>query len=392
MIGSSLSRAIFTKGVNSRGADVIAERRWVAPATGEVGEASIQLPRDSPAASSMYVARGATVSILSEGGCGEWFGIIVDVDESDAGMLQLTAYQPGKLLGSRMVERLAALVNVSAGMGATVVLNESLSGVRGLSVLHGPFEGGVMPSRTFEPAGIAWDGLTSLMDATDGEVHITAGGEVTWCGPLAYATRYDTLLIDGGNLQNVTYQTSIQNRVSEVSSGGGSDAFTARSGDAAHDGWPGQTTIDGGAAAAQRELEARSQPSITISGGVGPDHWGIRERWFLSTLITRAEFEGRIHCCRVLARSLADGDELMNLELQVIQPVPATTITGGAGARQRPAQRATSDGQAGSFAQQFAGLKRLMWEMNFARQHGVSWDDFQRIHNGAGQFTPPSFP
>jgi hypothetical protein len=226
---------------------------------------------------------------------------------------------------------------------------------------NAPFEGGVLSEREFDPNGDAWGGLTALMDASDGELHIATGGEIEWCGPLANASRYDVLLVEGSGFQDVTYTTSIQNRVSEVTSGEGPSEFTARSGDAALDGWPAQATVDGNAATAQRELEARSQSSITISGGVTSGHWSIRERDFVQVLIPRAGFGGRMHRCRVLARSLADGDHLMRLELQVMQPVAPTTITSaGAGARQRPPMRAASDLSAGSFAQLFALIKRKL--------------------------------
>lgn len=362
-MSTDLSRVWFQNGVNAMAADAMCERRWVALVSGEAGEATIRLPRNSDAASSLFIdpEGGSVVRILSNGGCGEWQGVVVDVDDSDANLLIITAYQSGKLLGRRIVNRPGTLVNVSAGYSATVVLTESLSGIRGLSIVNDPFEGGVLSEREFDPNGDAWGGLTALMDASDGEVHITAGGDVNWCGPLAYAGRYDPLLVEGGNLQDVAYTSSIQNRVSEVTAGEGPQQFTARSGDAARDGWPAQGTVDGTAATAQRELEARSQASITISGGVTSEHWSIRERDFVQVLVPRAGFGGRMHRCRVLSRSLTDGDHLMRLELQVIQPVAPTTITGsGAGARQRPPQRASDDLSSGSFAQLFALIRRKL--------------------------------
>lgn len=359
-MGTSLTRVLFTRGTNSVVVDAPADRRWVLTAAGESGEASIRLPRDSAAASTTYInpAGGSRVTILSEGGCGEWQGIVLDVDDSDPHTLTLTAYQPAKLLGQRGVQRGGVIRNVSAGYNATIVLREALTGVRGLSIPYAPFEGGVLGERDFDPNGDAWGGLMALMDASDGEVHITTAGEINWCGPLAYANRYDTLLIDGGNLQDVSYQTNMQNRVSEVTSGDGMGAYTARRGDPAMDGWPAQAMTDGNAQTAQRELEARSEPSIMIAGGVTSDHWSIRERDFVNVLIPRAQFGGRLHRCRVLARSLADGDHLMRLELQVMQQIAPTTIAGvGAGARQKPPQRATSDGRAGSFAQTWAQMR-----------------------------------
>ena len=361
---TSLTRIQFTRGTNSIVVDAPAERRWSAPITGEAGEAVIRLPRDSAANSMTYINGngGSQVRIISEGGCGVWLGTILDIDDSDPNELILTAFQPAKLLGHRQVEYAGTLTNVSAGYAAMTVLRGAGVGgsARGLTMTYGTSEGGVLSERSFDPNGDAWGGLTALMDASDGELHITATGDCRWIGPLAGGNRYDVLLVEGGNFQDVTYSTSAESRLSAVTSGDGPDRYTARRGDAAREGWPAQITIDGSAQAAQRELEARSQAAVTISGGVTSDHWSIRERDYVSVLVPRAGGTGRIHRCRVLARSLADGDHLMRLELQVIRPVVATEVSGGAGARQRPAQRASADGSSGSFAQVWRLLLRTL--------------------------------
>ncbi len=394
-MGTSLTRCQFTRGAKSITVDAPAERRWVAPITGEAGEATIRLPRNSPAASTDYIAPdgGSLVWILSEGDCGIWGGIIVDVDDSDPNTLLLTAYQPAKLLGRRYVDRSEYMMDVSAGLAASVLLRESLTGVRGLTMGATTFEGGVIDG-DFRLRGDAWSGLTTLMDNSDGELHISATGEIHWCGSLAFADRYDTLLIAGSNLRDVSYTTSIQERASEVYSGEGRDAWVSRAAGAALDGWPAQVTVSGGPQAAQRELEARSRAAITISGGVTSDHWDIRERDFVNVMVPEAGFGGRTHRCRVLARSLADGDELMQLELQVIQPRAAVSLS-GAGGRQRPAQRASEEGLSGSFAQVFGMLTRMAGEMaykaKFEARYGVTYDEFARMQERRGTW-PSNIP
>ena len=373
-IGTSLTRILFTYGTNSIGVDAPAERRWVLAASGEAGEATIRLPRDSAAASTTYLNPdgGSLVRILSEGGCGEWFGIVADIDDSDPNLLGITAYQPGKLLGIRQLDA-GPIRNTTAGYMATTILREALVGVRGLSLPNAPFEGGTLGEREFDPSGDAWSGLAALMDASGAEIDVTAAGEINWIGPLANATRYDTLLVAGGNLQEASYRTVGAGRLAEVTAGAGPDAFTARRGDAAADGWPGQATIDGTAQSAQRELEARADAAILIGGGVTSEHWSIRERDFVNVLIPWAQFGGRLHRCRVLARSLADGEALMRLELQVMRPIAPTTISAvGAGARQPPPQRPSTRAKratyAGSFAQIFAQIKR-----NFLGRDETRW-------------------
>lgn len=358
---SSLSRVQLTRGARSVTVDAPSSRRWVAAITGEAGEATVTLPRGSMANDSAYIDYdgGSLVRIISEGGCGAWSGIVTGIDDSDPHVLALTAHQPAILLGKRVISGQSPLVNVTAGMCATRVLQAALDGVRGLSLVHTPFEGGVLSGSTFDLNGNAWSMLTALMDASDGELHITEGGEVRWIGALAGGSRYDPLLVAGGNFQEVQYRTTITDRVSEVMRGEGADQYTARSGDAARSGWPGQLSIDGTAQAAQQELEARSASTVVIAGGVTSAHWSIRERDTVAVLVPNAGGGGRTHRCRVLGRSLADGEHLMKLELQVVRAVaPTTVVSAGAGGRMRPAQRASADALSGSLAQRFGVLFR----------------------------------
>ena len=106
--GTSLTRVQFTHAGRSIIADAPADRRWVAAVTGEAGQATIRLPRNSVAASTLYIdpEGGSAVRILSEGGCGEWGGTVVDLDDSDPHTLVITAVQPAKLLGRREIHRM----------------------------------------------------------------------------------------------------------------------------------------------------------------------------------------------------------------------------------------------------------------------------------------------
>jgi len=325
------------------------------------------LPRSSPAATATYIDPdgGSIVSIASQGGCGTWRGVILPIDY-DGVTIQLTALQMGAILGRRILTRSAVVANVTAGYVVSVILREALAGVGGLGVTHGPFEGGDHVASYSLDGQDAWGALSEMMDQSDGEIHINADtGEIIWVGSLAASPRYDPLLIAGGNLRDVSYQTDATNRLAEVVATFGDERYTARRGETAAGGWPTQARVSsetGGAgmiAAATAELEQRTLPAVSISGSVTSAHWAIRERQYVRVIVPWARFTGATHVCRVLARSISDDSPLMPLELQVIPEVAATTVVPGAGARVRPPQRTGPDRlHSGSFAQQFRRLQR----------------------------------
>jgi hypothetical protein len=84
----------------------------------------------------------------------------------------------------------------------------------------------------------------------------------------------------------------------------------------------------------------------------------------------------------------------MDLELQVIQPVAAVSIS-GAGGRARPAQRASSLSGGGSFVQVWGLLKQVVIETSYKAQfeakYGRTYDQFSRLWQRRGVW-PSNIP
>lgn len=347
-----MARVRFQRGTSVIVVDAPAERTWRLPSAGTAGMARILLSRRCAAASSTYINPdgGSPVTIIGEGGSGDWDGVITNLAYTESG-IEVVAYQPWVILNRRISQRQGEIVNVTPGFIATLALRDALAGVGGLQIDGDPYECGA-PNISFAFSGQdAWSIISSLMQLSDGELHIDATtGDAAWCGPLAYASRYDTLLVAGGNLRGATYRADVQNRVSEVTAVAGTARYTVRRGDTAADGWAAQTSVTAEsslmlAQTANAEIDRRSSGANVIEGGVGSDLWDIRERMFVRVIDPRAGFTGRTHTCRVLARTLTDGADVMGLTLQVIEPVVGTPVTTGAGARLRAVGQApVSDG------------------------------------------------
>jgi hypothetical protein len=230
-----------------------------------------------------------------------------------------------------------------------------LPALRGLSMGAEWFIGStIIPEYTFD-GQTCMDVLSDMMAASGDELHITASGVVWWAAPFAFASSHQTMLIDGGNFHTGSRRVRNSGRLSEVTAINGDTYYTARDGTAAADGWPGSTsfTTDAtGAAlvvAARTELQQRVDPTVEISGSVGPELWGIRERDYVTVHLPWAGFSGRTYCCRVLGRRLSGSE--MELVLQVIPNVTGSVLVAGAGGRVRPGMRVSRDGRAGSFVQ-----------------------------------------
>lgn len=346
----------FTNGANTIAVDAPAEREWAAVVTGRAGTATITLPRSSPAARSTYIdpEAGSTVRIAGQGGCGDWFGPVTGLAFED-GVIRVTAMQPWQVLGKRLVERPLALVNVTPGYVATVAVREALGGLPWFNATL-PFDGGPL-TLDYEFSGQdVWSVFSDLMARGGGELHIDpVDGRMAWCGPLAYATQHEGLLIAGTDLQGWGYEESTAERVSQVTATLDRLRYTANAG--RPDGWGRQATITAGrrselVQAATTELARLSAPTIVVRGAVTAAWWGVRERDYLRALLPGAGFTGRTHTVRVLSRALADGASLMTVELLVIDT--AVALAQGIAARQEPPSR---------------------------RSFAAAWQDVQRVVN-----------
>lgn len=362
-----MAAVTFRRNTSTRYADAWCERTWALPATGSIGTARVRLPYSAAAASSTYInpEGGSWLEIADEGGCGRWVGIIRSVSFG-ATEIELEAAQPWVILGDRVLRWEGAYQHAApAGYYAARVLREALSGVPwfwtrylGAAEAMGPI------IRNFQITGQdVWSALLELMEQSDSELMIDAEtGEVNWGGALSGDLRQMANLIADGNFREWSYSADSSERISEVIVKRGTERNSAYSGATALV-YPGQVmvTADDGyklATVASTELLYRQQAQITITGSVGTELYGLRERDFLRVVIPAAGFTGKEHPCRLLWRRLADDSALMELGLQVINESIGVRVP----PPMRGGSRSTSGAKGrGSFAQRMRSTQRLAW-------------------------------
>lgn len=320
--------------------DLPCDRSWAEPPTGNIGSCTFYVPKTSPAYSNVFIrGQGLSQVTVHDDGAGPWNGFITGL-EYDAFGVKVTAQQPWVILGSRLVRAAETYTSVLPGYLAYQALSDALPGVRGLSVSASSFDanGGPIVAGYQLNRQTCWQVLTDMMDASDQELSINEStGAVTWGGMFANASAYATPLIAGGSLLDMQYSVNPLARLAEVTTTSGDSELTVTRGDVARDGWPAQTALAADslgslALDAYALLDSAAEPAITISGTVGPEHFAIRGRMFV-TVFARVEFTTKRLACRVLARSKGASDTRMGLTLQVI---PETVVQ-----RLAPATRST---------------------------------------------------
>ena len=304
--------------------DLPCDRSWAEPITGNVGSCSFYVPKSSPAYSNAYLrGQGLSSVIVQDDGAGPWNGFVTAL-EYDRDGVTVTAQQPWVVLSSRLVRSGEAYTSVLPGYLAYQALIDALPGVRGLTLDASTFDASGGPVVAGYPLNhqTCWQVLTDMMDAGDQELSVDEStGVVSWGGMFANASAYATPLIAGGSLLDVKYSVNPLARLAEVTATSDTSELTVTRGDVARDGWPAQAVVssDVGSLAldAYALLDSAAEPAITISGTVGPEHFGIRGRMFV-TVYARAEFTTKRLACRVLARSKGADDTRMTLTFQVI--------------------------------------------------------------------------
>lgn len=355
-----MSRCEFRVGQRGIVVEASATRSWALPITGNVGQASVTLPYDSPAASASFInPHGGSWLTIQDDIAGPWRGLVTGL-VYNALNLTVTASQPWIILSKRYVTSPGTFCNVSAGVIATSALNRALEGLRWLWLGTSSYDGQGPDIQSYAFTGQScWQVLTNMMDRSDGELHIDADtGRADWVGAYAYATRYSTLLVAGASLQNAQYSVDTTRRIAEATATAGADYYTAREGEVASDGWAAQASVSSALAGtplrvAAEQLLDSSNNSGTLTGEVGSTYWDIRERAILTVMHPRADFAGKRLTCRVLGRALSDGARVMTLTLQVL---PETTVQ-----RVTPPTRARSGALANApMAQWRTAVQRIL--------------------------------
>ena len=305
--------------------DLPCDRSWSEPITGNIGSCSFTIPKSSPAYASAYLrGQGLSSVIVQDDGAGPWNGFVTALEYDREGV-NVTAQQPWVVLGSRLVRAAESYTSVLPGYLAYQALLDALPGVRGLTLNATTFDasGGPIVAGYQLNRQTCWNVLTDMMDAGDQELSINEStGVVSWGGMFANASAYAAPLIAGGSLLDVKYSVNPLARLAEVTATSGTSELTVTRGDVAREGWPAQAAISANslgslALDAYALLDSAAEPAITISGTVGPEHFGIRGRMFV-TVYARAEFTTKRLACRVLARSKGADDTRMTLTFQVI--------------------------------------------------------------------------
>ena len=366
--GDAVTLTTFQRGSASISADVSVDRAWALPSTGQPGQATIRVPYSSVAASATYIRDdgGSWVEVASVGGCGKWIGIVRKVQHGDVEYV-ITAEQPWTLLRDQIIHVSRTNIHsASFGTIALVVLREALSGLPWFYM--GAFDEGSDPlTQGYSMDGDAWSILTNLMDQGVNELFINAEtGYVTWGGALAGAQLVATELFAGGNFHGAAPALDGTQVASEVMATRGEEHHSVYSGTAAGV-YPGKVVVSvssGGSLerAARAELTQRSKAAVSLAGGVGTELWSIRERNYVNVSVPIVNFTGRSYLCRVLARSIEESANLMQLSLQVIEPSIGVRVAppsrGGGGSI-----RMSTNKWRGSFRQRNQSVLARVWSL-----------------------------
>jgi hypothetical protein len=310
--------------------DVSCTRSWVAPVSGNAGQASITLPYDNPAADSRYIDMmgGSRVLVYDENGSGTWSGVVTQVGR-DERSLRLTAVQDHAILGRLPVSLDGTMTHTSPAAVMYAALTNA-GEVLGLHAINGPWDG-------FQPFVEAYamgrkdvQAIASdMMNVSDGELHInTDTGAMSWCGPHAYTSLYPTVLRGNANLRDWSTSADAGDRVAQVIAldpdGTPYTATDTRAGG----NWPAQAVINApNRRAAQHvadtELANRVQSHQTVTGKVPLAHWDIRERQYVRVHVPRrGGIDAAQYTCRVMGRAVDSASLLMTLTLLIVDAIP----------------------------------------------------------------------
>ena len=313
--------------------DASVSRVWRLASAGQVGEARVTLPyrqdgAPNPAARADIIDPngGAWLTVFSERGCGDWHGVAGPIT-FDAMGATLTAYQPWRVLGQRRVSR-RAFANVNAGLIVGAALRDALPGVRGLWLGAAYWDGdGVVVRRYAFDRQDAWSVARDMMAAGGGRLWIDAvTGRVDWAGPLALARRYPATLVAYGAIEDLAHTIDPSVARASVMAANAGDAWEARNALAAYRGWPAQETLtsDRGSQSLSRaagdRLATGLAPGETLTGSVGPEHFGLREGDIVSIIAPGSRWTGVTLAAQVIERSLDTGGARMSIVWSIVEP------------------------------------------------------------------------
>jgi hypothetical protein len=337
---------------------------WAVAVAREVGVARVFVPAEDPAFASAqingvydgkYIKRdgGSRLTIRHEA-LGVWRGIVTETQFSQKGVT-LFAHEHAILTAIRPVRR-RTYTSTTAGVIVQAALRDALAGVGRSGIVPGSFVASAPLITSYAFANQALSNvLNDLMTATGQEWEITDDGRFNWLPSVG--SHYPTLLVEGADVVDVTFSSSIMGQVRRMRGELPSSASYQSNEPVmvdANEGtdlsfWPAErlvTLSSADRATARRELEraltTARQPKITIGCKLHRDHWAVRQGDRIDILIRTAGFRHRTLHCRVFTRRYSEGAEWLDLRLEVIPTVnpaalgagtPTTSAGGGGGGR-----------------------------------------------------------
>lgn len=314
---------------------------WAGTFSRQLGTAELFVPRDSPAYSERYIRLdGGSRVTISDQRLGIWRGIVTEQRWESRG-LTLYCQEIGLLAGSRVVGRRvfeATTPGVIAAAAFRDAFGGGLVGIRPGTFTSAPplLYGYQFSAQSFSQV------LSDLMAQSGQEWEIDDAGAFNWQPRVG--TSHPTLLVEGQDLRNVQFQTSISETATEVlaylpatSSAQGGERVAAQASDvAASAAWPAQRVVSlttGAATEARgqllRALERARYPVLTVTLVLDKRHWtSVRQGDTLRCLLTHAGFDSRILSGRVASRAYREAADELTLSLSVVPAITAETVAG----------------------------------------------------------------
>lgn len=325
---------------------------WALAVAREVGKAQVFVPADDPAFASQQIAGiydgkyikrdGGSRLTIRHDRLGTWRGIVTETQFSQRGVT-LFAHEHAILTAIRPVRR-RTYTSTTAGVIVQAALRDALAGVGRSGIVPGTFVASspLITSYAFANQALS-NVLNDMMTATGQEWEITDDGRFNWLPSVG--SHYPTLLVEGADLVEVTFSSSIMGQVrrmrgelpSSASYQSNEPVMVDANEGADLSFWPAErlvTLSSADRATARRELEraltTARQPKISISAKLHRDHWAVRQGDRIDVLIRTAGFRHRTLHCRVLTRRYVEGAEWLDLRLEVIPTINPEALGSGA--------------------------------------------------------------
>ena len=293
---------------------------WNLPATGAPGEATVELPVNSPALSSTYISLEGYSWIKVLGGTeyGDWSGYITRIEEG-LGKTIIYATEWWGILHripvgfNRNFRHVTPAVIVKAAMSASPwTISEAVETYPDI------------PEYEFNGEAI-WDHIQQMMQLSGMEIYYESNYIWKW-GRLESSTDVTGIFTAPVDIVDAKITRDSSRMANNVMAVSGLDWYIARGNNLAVQSTSvvkEQLTPAGLGATAENELLRASRPERTITAGLTRDNWSKNVGDSFSVFVPYAAFgEGRIYPVRVVSKTKTDDRELVDVTLQIVENQP----------------------------------------------------------------------